>query len=92
MIDRKDNLVKRNQFNDVNERICLTKRVLVIIISIITILNLFILFYYFEHLLKAVIISVSLIVLLIIANSFYVNHLNKNLNNLKSIMYQKQQL
>ena len=92
MIDRKDLLEKRNQFNDVNKRICFTKRVLVIIISIITILNLFILFYYFEYLIQVITISASLILLLIIVNSFYVSHLNKNLNNLKSIIYQKENL
>ena len=78
------------EVNSINERICLVKRILVIIISIITILNLFILFYYFENFIKTLTVSSSLIILLITAITIYTCHLNKKTSYLKSVIYEGQ--
>lgn len=82
----------KNQLTELNDKIYLVKRIVIITTTIIVLLDIFTLFYYFESIISTLKITGGFLILFIIAITLYINHLKSNCQKIKLLMYQEQKL
>jgi ABC-type bacteriocin/lantibiotic exporter with double-glycine peptidase domain len=90
--ERKKVIEIKDQLNTIEDRVSFIKRTLVVITSIIVILNLFTLFYYFNSITLIVKLSALIYIFILILIMFFISHLKNNAKKLKFLIYQKQKL
>lgn len=82
----------KNQLTEINDKIYFVKRVFIITTTIIVLLDIFTLFYYFESIISTLKITGGFLILFIIAITLYINQLKSNSQKIKLLMYQEQKL
>ena len=82
----------QNQLSKISERIYFIKKASIIISMVIALINLYILFYYFEIFILAAKASCGFFILYIIGITLYINQLKSDSHKIKLLIYQEQKL